>query len=99
MQDLINKRFWFKWDEPDGWCEGVVTKIADGKTKRKGCRKVLEYDWALLQYSDCREPYLLAAASLRLVRERQARRLEVSLVLICVLGAGWESEREASKLA
>ena len=57
MQDLINKRVWFKWDEPDGWCEGVVTKIADGKRKRKGCRKVLEYDWALLQYSDCREPY------------------------------------------
>ena len=40
-----------------GWCEGVVTKIADGKRKRKGCRKALEYDGALLQYSDCREPY------------------------------------------
>jgi hypothetical protein len=23
MQDLINKRVWFKWDEPDGWMGGA----------------------------------------------------------------------------
>ena len=55
---LVGKRIRFKWDEPWGWSEGIVLKVADGKMRMsKKCRKVLEYDWAYIQYGDKTEPY------------------------------------------
>jgi hypothetical protein len=58
MSDLVGKRVAFKWDEPWGWSEGIVLKVADGKMKMsKKCRNVLEYDWAYIQYGDKKEPY------------------------------------------
>ena len=58
MSDLVGKRIRFKWDEPWGWSEGIVLKVADGKMRMsKKCRKVLEYDWAYIQYGDKTEPY------------------------------------------
>jgi hypothetical protein len=58
MSDLVGKRVAFKWDEPWGWSEGTVLKIADGKTKMsKKSRKVLEFDWAYIKYADQKDPY------------------------------------------
>ena len=58
MSELVGKRISFKRDEPWGWSEGIVLKAAEGKMKMsKKCRKVLEYDWAYIQYGDKKEPY------------------------------------------